>query len=384
MGSPILYLVACAVCLGAGIYLGLPSEVAPEDERADKSRSRPGETVAGSWSPPDTAGPADLKDRKMILQRSISACETEALWQWLASQPKNQELARDLVLNELIDRLGWGAWEHVRGLESGKSRDLVGESILMRLAERDPWKAHEEWQQHRGEFDHEIWGFGVIAECTKAAAEMSADQVLKVFGSIPRQEANESMYVEYAADFDFRKVLDHLATGGPQPYTMTEDLLSSWAGREPEEAAAWLGSHPEYLEREYQASEAGEMLSNLARMKMGDETRERVLRHFSGLPQELVDRAWLNISTGTRGTLSEEVLRSADLMNKRGVYLENALLDTRALEALDDSWDAVPLPERRELLDKVEQHWVKQRNSAVEMKARNNWREMVEQAWGLR
>lgn len=356
----------------------------PEVKHPGKGESQLREPLAGSWGPPEAAGKGDRQARKEVLQRSISACETEALWQWLASQPKNQELARDLVLNELIDRLGWGAWEDVRGWEAGSSRDLVGESILMRLAERDPWKAYEEWQQHRGEFEHGIWGFGVVAECTKAAAEMSADQVLKVFGSIPRQEANESMYVEYAADFDFRKVLDHLATGGPQPFTMTEDLLSSWAGREPEEAAAWLGSHPEYLEHEYQASEAGEMLSNLAKMKMSAEMRERVLQHFSGLPQELVDRAWLNISTGTRGTLSEETLSSANLMGKRDVYLENALLDTRALEALDDSWDAVPLPERRGLLDKVEQRWVKQRNSAVETKARNSWREMVEREWGIR
>lgn len=212
-------------------------------------QSVPGESVGHArgassrpWTPPDTPAVEDPADRKLVLQRSIAACDTEALWEWLATLPKGQELARDLVLNELIDRLGWGAWQHVLGLESGKARDLVGESILMCLAERDPWKAYEEWQQHRGEFEHKIWGFGVIAECTEAAAAMSADQVLKVFGSIPREEADELMFVEYAPDFDFRKVLDHLVAGGPQPFTMTEDLLSSWAGRQPEEAAARLAN----------------------------------------------------------------------------------------------------------------------------------------------
>lgn len=117
---------------------------------------------------------------------------------------------------------------------------------------------------------------------------------------------------------------------------------------------------------------------------MSDEMRERVLLNFRDLPQEFLDEVWSGISTGTHGKLSPEVLRSADLMGKREPYLEKVLLDTRALEKLDVAWETVPLPERRELLDKAEQRWAAEETSAVAGKARRNWREMVEREWGMR
>ena len=384
-GFPFLYSGACAACLAAGIYLGRHGEASREATRPVEKASprRAASEASGSWSAPDTAAAKDAPDRMLMLKRGISACETDALWRWLAD-PEGPRVARKLVLNELIDRLGWGAWDHVRGMEAGEAKDRARDQILVALAERDPWKAHEEWQRHHGEFQHKLWGFGVISECSRAAAAMSADQLLKAFESIPRKEASELMMVEYAADFDFRKVLDHVAAGGSQPYTMTQDLLSSWAGRDPEEAAAWLVAHPDYLKIEYQRDEAGDTLGKIAAMEMSEETRARLLGDLGTLPRELIDQTWRNISTGTEGKLSPALLRSADLMGQRGVYLEGALMDTRALESLDASWEAVPLQQRGELLEKVERRWEEQGKTPVEAKARAVWREMVEREWGMR
>jgi hypothetical protein len=342
------------------------------------------EASGNSWSPPDSSAAKDEADRRLILKRSIAACDTEALWNWLAGMPDVRIEAWGLVQDELIDRLGWGAWERARGMEPGKARDHVGEMLLMKLAERDPWKALEEWQKHHAEFDHKIWGFGVISECSKAAAGMSADQLLKVFASIPQKEANELMFVEYAPDFDFRKVLDHMASGGPQPYTMTEDMLPTWAKRDPEAAAEWLVAHPEYLQVEYQQTEAGETLSTLARMPMDDATRARVIEMAEGMPEEMVDLTWKNLASGTAGKLSPEILKSADLTGRREFYLEGALWDTRGLESMDESWSALPLEERRALFEQADQRWAREGSSPVETKARASWRSMVEEAWGIR
>jgi len=384
LGSPVLYLVACVACLGTGVYLGRPVEAAVKQGDPGKGAKAAREGAVGFTGGDDAAVKEDAPDRKRVLQRSIAACETEALWEWLATLPRGQELEKSLVENELIDRLGWGAWEHVRGLEAGKRKDLVGESILHRLSERDPWKAYEEWQQHRGEFEHPMWGRAVIAQCTMAAAGMSAEQLLKVFGSITKEEAEELMMVEYAQDFDFRTVLDHLVAGGPHPYTMSEDLLPSWAERAPEEAAVWLASHPEYLDHDYQRSDAAESLAKIAGMKMSEEVRAQVLGDLKSMPPDFLDRTWRNISSNAEGKVSAEVLSSADLMDRREIYLEGVLMETRALETLDDSWQAVPLEERRDLLDKVEQKWAAQAPTPVEAKARRNWREMVEREWGMR
>ncbi|QJE94400.1 hypothetical protein [Luteolibacter luteus] len=381
---PLLYLGACVACLAAGYSLGHRGEpAAAAPGVVAKSGSR-GKASGGSWTPADISAAKDEADRKLILKRSIAASDTEALWRWLASMPNVRIEAWGLVQDELIDRLGWGAWERARGMEAGKARDHVGEMLLMKLAEQDPWKALEEWQKHRSEFDHKIWGFGVISECSKAAAGISADQLLKVFASIPQKEANELMFVDYAPDFDFRKVLDHMASGGPQPYTMTEDMLPTWAKRDPEAAAEWLVAHPEYLQVEYQQTEAGETLGTLAKVPMDDATRARVLQMVEGMPEEMIDRTWKNLSSGTSGKLSPDILKSADLMDRRGFYLENVLWETRGLESIDESWSTLPLVERRELLDQADQRWAREGSSPVETKARASWRDMVEKAWGIR
>lgn len=381
-GFRILYAGACMACLAAGLYLGRGREVLREEARAVETSPRR-VADAGSEGLTAVAGVKEVPDRMLMLKRGVAACETDALWRWLAD-PESAVEARDLVLNELIDRLGWGAWDHARGMEAGKMKDRIGERILMALAERDPWKALEEWQQHHGEFEHRIWGFGVISVCSEAAAGMSAEQLLKVFDSITQEEASELMMVKYAEDFDFRKVLDHMADGGAQPYTMTQDLLSTWAGRDAAEAAAWLAAHPEYLEIEYQRDEAGDTIEKIAGMEMSPEMRAKVLGDLGKLPREVIEQTWRNIATGTEGKLSPALLESAELMGQREAYLEGSLFDTWALEELDDSWETVPFPERRELLDKVEARRASKANTPVETKARAVWREMVEREWGMR
>ena len=287
----LLFAAACLAGLGAGAFLGTGGEI----DAATAAISSGGSKAAmphllEAGAEPD-AGSIPVT-RQLLLRRTLAACETAALWEWLAANPQGDRYIAHAVLNELIDRLGWGAWDHALAVADPKTREKVASRILTEFARRDPWKAYAEWQKHRAEFEDPEWGAEVISECTLAASATSADKLLEMFGQFPREdEPAEMMVVEFAKDFDFRKVLDDM-TSGKRPYTLAENLVPKWAERSPEKAAAWLGEHPDYFKEDYHEAQASGVLEAIANAEMSDEARRKALGAMASLSDETLDQAW--------------------------------------------------------------------------------------------
>ena len=379
-GQRILFTAACLAAIGAGVFLRSGREAGGAVVEVPGNGPEAAATTAGAAGESKVISATAL--REMMLRRSLAACETAALWKWLEADPQGDWDIRSAVIEELIDRLGWGAWEHALAIADPKARERVADSFISEFADRDPWKAYEEWQKHRDEFDPE-WGFGVIGHCTLAGAAVSADKLLDVFRQMTRPDSCDLMTVEYAKDFDFRKVADYLIGTDKQPYTLPQDLVREWAKREPEEAAAWLAAHPEYLAKDYRRRELQGTLKAIAETEMGEDSRRKALDAIGKADPEMLDRAWRYLGDGSDGKVSASILQSADFMGRREEYLRRALLDSRSAEKLDDSWDQVPLAERRQILAAAEQEWAQQRPTPVDAKARARWRKMVVAAWGI-
>ena len=304
----LFFAAACVAGLAGGVFMGRvqgvgnPAAIAVSGSRLQTSQLRmpgaAGETEVGSA--PDT--------RSQMLRRTLAVCETAALWEWLGSNPQGDRSIRLEVLNQLIDRLGWGAWEHALAVEDPKTRERVAESVLWRLTQQDPWKAYAEWQEHRVDFGNPEWGEQVIAECTIAASATSADKLLEMFQCFPKDEPGGTMVVEFAKDFDFRKVLDQLMTTEMRPNTLAQDLAETWAERSPQEAAAWLGKHPGYFDEDYHEGEAHGILRAISQAEMSDESRREALDARANLSEEARDSAWQRLAEDNERKVSAAFL----------------------------------------------------------------------------
>ncbi|MCW1916306.1 hypothetical protein OJ996_22140 [Luteolibacter sp. GHJ8] len=388
-----MFPAACVLAIAVGAMLGGARVKAPEKQAAAKSGERGHGGGAKDLlervnaSAQDAAlTPGGYAERMLMLRRTLASCETEALWELLeygTTLEKRPEWDVTFALiNELIDRQGWGAWERVLRVESG-ARQRVAGMVLYQFSRRDPWKAYEEWQQHRAEFDSATWGDAVISEVSLAAAKTSADKLVEVFRQIPQVESNEMMSMEFAPDFDFRKLLDHLAGDNYQPYTASENTLGVWAERSPLEAAEWLVAHPNYLDREYREGELQRTLEGVAKGEMDEEARREAFELLARVKPEEQKHAWEAMWEESEGKISADYLRAADLTGRREDYLRIALYETRGAEELDPSWAQVPLAERQEILATVERQWAEKHPTVVEAKARERWGRMVRQAWGM-
>ncbi|WP_265594010.1 hypothetical protein [Haloferula sp. BvORR071] len=321
--------------------------------------------------------------RLVLLRRTLAACETQALWQWLEQNPEGKPEICSEVVKTLIDRLGWQAWSQALEVADPKVRERVSYRILYEFSLRDPWKAYEEWKAHRAEFPSPAWASGVISECSLAAASVSADKLIETFQQIPQDDSNEMMMVEFAKDFDFRKLLDYLANTEKLPYTETDDTLTAWAKRSPLEAAEWLAANPRYLEKEYHESEVSGTLRAIASAEMDDASRRQALDAISRVRPELVDQAWLAVAGSSEGKISAPALQTVDLAGRRGEYLFQVLEETRLDNKLDASWEQVSLPERQQVLAAVEHDWAEQNPSPLNAKIQARWSKMVRAAWGI-
>lgn len=384
----IAFSTACAIALASGAFLGsgrlrpmiqtawpmAGSEGSPRKRSALEALVEKSALKASVGSVP----------RAVLLRRTLSACETAALWQWLENDPEDVDgYIKFAVVQEIVDRLGWGAWQQAVGIGDPALRERLGSSILQEFARRDPWKAFSEWKKHREIFQNNQAGNGVIAACTSAAAAVSADRLIEMFQQIPLHESHEVMNVAFANDFDFRKVLDHLVTSGSQPFTVTGNLMPEWAKRSPVEAAEWLASHQDYLETEYREGEAGGTLRSIADAKMDETSRRRALDAMAGLKPEILDQAWRQVGESSDGKVSAQILASADLAGRREDYLRLVLMETRTEEHFDPSWKQVPLNERLQVLAAAEREWAEKEPLPVDAKARVRWEKRVKAAWGI-
>lgn len=369
----------------AGILL---ARIFPHDE---VSENPPGREVANfktaGEAPPGSVkslGTGSTGDRSMLMRRTIAKCETGGLWEWLRSSHAEGGPWLDIVTTELIDREGWQAWSFVRSLEDDHQRGKLSELILAKLAERDPWKAYEVWKQSRGDFGNPHWGTGVLDWVTTAAATTSGEKMVEVLQQVTAAESESLMTLEFARGFDFRMVLDYLVEAEQVPLTVPENLLPEWAKQSPAEAAAWLLQNPGFvLVNEHQEYAAHHSIQMIASGKGSIHERHAALEIVSKMPADFLDRTWEVIGGSSGGQIDAETLASASYLKRRETYLAQALLETKAADTIDDSWNQVPLEERRGLLEQADNAWKQKQVSPVENRVHQRWRERVIAAWGI-
>lgn len=350
-----------------------------------REAARPARIEEGGLARRDGSNPAstDADDEKLAMRRTVAKCETAALWDWLKQAAADDWNWKDLVVSELVDRLGWQALDIAMEMEPDRVDGELSGHVLSKLGESDPWKAYELWKSLRGEFENERWGQGTIDWAIQAGASASGEKLIEVLQQMTADESESLMVIEFTEGFDFRTVLDFLAEADRQPLTVPENLLPAWAEQSPVEAAAWLLDHPEFLEVEHQEYAANRLLRAIAAGEGPEAVRHEALAQLASMPSDYLDMAWKAIGESSDGKLDANTLESAGLMNRREDYLSRSLLETRSLDVLDASWDLVPLEERRTALRTAEQIWAERQPTPVQARARERWKMMVTTAWRI-
>lgn len=373
----IIFATVCALSLMAGIGLGshgLKERSLSQGQPAMAKSGSRGEplTVSGKLTSP--------QDREQALRAMVARCDTAVLWDWLATAPEGDYQGSNAVITELMDRLGWRAFDHALGIGDEKLRHRLSNRILGLFALKDPWKAFEIYKEHRNNFNEPRWGRFALEGCISAAADLSADRMLEVFAEMPSKESETFMNVAYRADFDFKRALDFLLTTKEPPASVPENLISEWAKRSPSEAAGWLSAHPEFINHEIIEYRGRVVLETIAASSDREE-RERALEAASRLPAPFLDKAWSEIGEQQKGVITPDLLEAAGRMGRREEFLTAALLSTNQLEKVDASWRSIPAAERMAILEAAESKWAGQVDTPLVRRAREGWREMVLQAW---
>jgi hypothetical protein len=198
------------------------------------------------------------------------------------------------------------------------------------------------------------------------------------------EESESLMTLEFARGFDFQMVLDYLVKAEQVPLTVPENLLPEWAEQSPAEAAAWLLQNPGFvLVNEHQEYAAHHSIQMIASGKGSIDERHAALEIVSKMPADFLDRTWEVIGGSSGGKIDAETLASASYLKRRETYLAQALLETKAADTIDDSWNQVPLEERRGLLEQADNAWKQKPVSPVENRVHQRWRERVTTAWGI-
>jgi hypothetical protein len=383
LSQRIAFGLACVTALGLGISLRAKERKLNNGTASASVLARPGGAApreVSSWD----AGSA-LNER-IALRRAIAKCDDASLWAWLAV-PTDEVEALELVIDELIDRSGWDAWRHVIEMERGNTRVSLAARFLAEFAERDPWKAYEEWKKARGSFDDSVqvdfgsyegsdWADSAFYGISKAAAATSAEKLIEVMRVMRRDTEgfHHEVEVKFAAGFDFAPVMEFLAAGPERPFLVPKEILLEWAKRSPDRAAEWWGSHSDFrLGRE----EPARVYAAIA----GSESGARSLASLDFFSPEQVEEAWWLIGMGSKGAVNANLLDTATQLGRREDYLVRVLMDSRMREGVDASWNQVPLDERMRVKDKAWARWSKANHSPVDLRAKERWTKILDKAW---
>jgi hypothetical protein len=371
-------LLASAASVAAGLLIGSSlSNKTPDTIESEQCTSREAPLDPASVAEDGAADPA------LRMRRLVARCETQALWEWLLTAPPEEVRWKHRVITELADRLGWRAMDIAMEIDPDRVRGELSEHLLSKLGERDPWKAYDFWKAHRDQFASPQWGSGALDWAIVAGAATSADKLIEVLQQMTGEESQTLINVEFAAGFDFRAVLDHLAATDRQPETVPADLLPGWAKQSPVEAAAWLLEHPGFLKVEYREDEARSLLHEISGSDGPADPRHRALDVLADMPGDYLDEAWSAVAGRSEGKVNAYHLDSATYMNRRERFLSDLLLETKYSDEMDASWDQVPPEERRVALESADQRWAEEERSPVQKRARERWRTMVSSQWGI-
>jgi hypothetical protein len=360
--------LACVAALGLGISLRAKERKADDavmPARADEDAPN----KVSAWD----AGSA-LNER-IALRRAIAKCDDASLWAWLAV-PTDELDVHDAVLEELVDRLGWRAWQHVVEMEKGKTRDYLARWFLSEFAERDPWKAYEEWKKARGSFTDADWADSAFYPITRAAAATSGEKLIEVMKEVRRDtdDNEDGLEVEFVAGFDFAAVMEYLVAERERPFVIPHGILLEWARRSPAKAAEWWESNSTFPTGR---DEPSKIYAAIANWESGAES----LGGMGLFSPDQVEDAWQHIGEESKGAVNAKLLETATRLSRREDYLMKVLLQTRMLEAVDASWNQVPLDERMNAKAKVKTEWMRESDKPVDQRAQERWGKMLDEAW---
>lgn len=329
----------------------------------------------------------DPSSKAIALKRAMASCETEALWTWLADKNNGGIAERNAAILELIDRLGWKAWDTAMAIEDPEQRERLGNLLLWGYSERDPWRAYELWKQEHGKYEDSEWGIAAYGGAVGEATKISADKLVEILNELPDLPEENSVWllnVEFSSDFNFETALEWLLDRNPQPRLIPDSLLKGWSQRSPAEAAAWLAAHPEVLEIEHLADDAAMCFNTFFSEEQSDSGLAATLKAIDDLPPAFVDELWDYTSNFNDGKLDATTLEAADQMGRRESFLTKSLLQTRFQDQPDASWELVPLDERRHLIDLAAQSWAEDARTPVDERTRAHWKKGLYQSWGLK
>jgi hypothetical protein len=381
MRRHVKFTLASGASIAAGLLLG--ASFSNSDSAEDRESLAPDYLNRPVTTLSKTVEESDAENPDLRMRRLVARCETKALWDWLLAAPLEDAKWRDVVVTELVDRLGWQALDTAMEIDPDRERGTLSEHVLSKLGERDPWKAYDFWKARRAEFENPQWGSGALDWTITAGSAASAEKLIEVLQQMTDQESQTLINVEFSRGFDFRSVLDHLAATDKQPLTVPANLLPEWAKQSPVEAATWLLEHPEFRRFEYIENEANGLLNEIAGGKGPAELRRQALDQLAAMQGDYLDKAWKGVVARSEGKVDAEILDSAAHMNRRDTYLAGALLETRTFDGLDSSWNSVPLEERRTALRNAELKWRETQLTPVQARALERWKTMATTAWGI-
>lgn len=370
---------SCAIAIIAGAMFGLGSR--PPGARVSSDHSSRLESVQHAEA---TVREVEARDRSVLLRRTVARGATADLWSWLEGNTNEDHEIRMAVAAELVDRLGWQAWQQVLAISDPALREKLSRELLCVFSERDPWKAYEEWKLHRDKFKDPEWGAAAYDGALRAAATLSAGKLVEILAEVPTMKGRKSQWLlspEYPRGFDFKEVLEYLIQAPDQPVLVTDGLLQEWSKQSPAEVAQWLAANPQALETEYLLDEATNSFGEMIASESHEKDFDAILDSLGGLPAEFIDDVWDTAVISAEGKLNPSTLAAADRMSKRDSYLVGSLLETRYQQEIDPSWTLLPSEERRRVLNLAEQRWAAEEPSVVQARARDRWRERVTAAW---
>lgn len=375
--SAVIALSILAFWLGLVLGRTERSELATPDPSLIQSSTGP----LGSQAVATTSRDRPSKFTEEQLRRQVIArCETQTLWDWLQSDSNLDPQHAEAVIDELIDRLGMGAWEEAMAFGDTSQQEKITNLMLNGLCRKDVWQAFDLYQKNRAQFN-EQWGSGVAAEALKSASNISTDKLVEVIQQSAASKTAWITPVEYPAGFDFKKLVDFMENSGYESICLPENILGTWASRDPLQAAEWIAAHPTPAKEDdaFGLNDPTAINASLVNIIAStDASRDAALKKFAQLPQPVLQQVWQNTA---HGGIDSTILAAADHMDQREPYLIESLLKSRGNWEVDPSWQTIPPAERLQILDAAEQQWAEKSPSPIDQLARQRWRKMVTDTW---
>jgi hypothetical protein len=138
-----------------------------------------------------------------------------------------------------------GAWAWCRRIESDANRNFIASELLPQLVDKDPYRAlalHLEMVAGGPGFSS-----SVLFELLPQVATKDAASFLDFLGKLPFDYNDQSIPVEFAADFNFQHAADGivaLSKNKKAPIQiLPSNLLSTWAKRDADAAYAWFSKN---------------------------------------------------------------------------------------------------------------------------------------------